>query len=518
VPGDVQRERVHLRRLIEAMSRHWFCPDCRRETHALPATRRAFLSGAAGSLAGVALASLAANAAAAESVSATNIDPVRPLAERPPHFAPTAKRVICLFMNGAPSQVDTFDYKPELQKLGGQPVPESIKEKRAGDAVGGVFKHCKDELLASPFKFAQHGQSGLWVSEILPHLARRADDLCVIRSMTADSSNHAPATYQMNTGAVLGGRPSMGSWITYGLGSENQDLPGYVLLFDVGPFGGAANHSAAFLPGAFQGTRFYSEGDAVLNLRPPPERSDTQRSTYDFIGRMNAAHRAARSGFDDLDARIASYELAYRMQSEALDLGDFQSESADTLAMYGVDDQNEDTAKYARKCLMARRLVEKGVRFVQVYNTMDGYGWDAHGDAHDVPKNHGRNAAQVDKPAAALLADLAQRGLLDDTLVLWLSEFGRTPMLQGDKGRNHCPYGFSVWLAGGGVRGGQAIGATDEIGLRAVVDPYRPKDLHATILAALGLRCDDLFFETAGRQERLTGVAGTAKPIPGVLG
>ena len=480
-------------------------------------TRRNFLAHSAGGFAAIALSSLMGEvASAAEGKRGVVVDPSRPLAERPPHFAPTAKRVICLFMNGAPSQVDTFDYKPELQdKLAGKPVPESIKSIK--DKVGGVFKACKDELYASPFSFAQHGQSGRWISELFPNLARCADDLCVIHSMTGDSSNHAPATFEMNTGVVLAGRPSMGSWITYGLGSENQNLPGYVLLFDVGPFGGAANHSAAFLPGAFQGTRFYSEGDAVLNLRPPEERSDSQRSTYDFIGKLNARHRAERDGLDELDARIASYELAYRMQSEALDLGDFGNESAETLAMYGIDDANEDTAKYARKCLMARRLAERGVRFVQLYNTMDGYGWDAHGGEHDIEKNHRRNAAQVDKPVAALLTDLKRRGMLDDTLVLWLSEFGRTPMLQGDHGRNHSPYGFSIWLAGGGVRAGQAIGRTDDIGLRAQVDPYRPKELHATILQALGMRCDDLFFERSGRQERLTGVAGTAKPIPGVL-
>jgi uncharacterized protein (DUF1501 family) len=261
-----------------------------------------------------------------------------------------------------------------------------------------------------------------------------------------------------------------------------------------------------------------SQGDVVLHLSPPEGRSATQRSTFDLVDKLNRRHREAHQGFDELDARIASYELAYRMQSEALGIGDFRDETTATLDMYGVNSANELTAKYARKCLMARRLAEKGVRFVQLYNTIDGYGWDAHGTPHNIATNHGRNAAQVDQPVAALLTDLAQRGLLDDTLVLWLSEFGRTSMLQGDQGRNHSPLGFTVWLAGGGVKPGQSIGRTDEIGLRAEGDRYHPKELHATILQALGLRCDDLFFEVSGRQERLTGVAGSVAPIPGVLG
>lgn len=480
-------------------------------------SRRQFLASAGGGIGALAAYALAGESTPHAHAAGASIDAARPLAPRSPHAAPTARRVICLFMNGAPSQVDTFDYKPQLQKLGGQPVPESIKQLREGDRVGGVFNHCADQLLASPFSFAQHGASGMWLSELFPHLARCADDLCLVRSMTSDSSNHAPATFLMNTGAVLAGRPSLGSWITYGLGTENQSLPGFVLLFEVGAFGGAANHSAAFLPGAFQGTRLYSDGEPVLYLQPPEERSGTQRSTYDFLSGLNAAHRDARRGAEELDARIASYELAYRMQHEALDLGDFSRETEYIHALYGLNDANPETAKYARKCLMARRLAEKGVRFVQVYNTMDGYGWDAHGGDHSITVNHRRNAAQVDRPVAALLTDLKQRGLLEDTLVLWLSEFGRTPMLQGDQGRNHSPYGFSIWLAGGGVRPGQTIGETDEIGLRAVVSPYEPKHLHATILAALGLRCDDLFFEVAGRQERLTGVAGSAAPIPDVL-
>jgi hypothetical protein len=478
-------------------------------------TRRDFLARSGAGMAGVALAAMTSPSLADSAAQPIVVDPANPLLPRPPHVAAKAKRVICLFMNGAPSQVDTFDYKPTLQKLSGQKVPQSFKQ-RAGDA-GGVFNHCKDELYGSPFAFAQHGECGHWFSSLLPGLAAHADKLCVVHSMVADSSNHAPATFQMNTGVVVAGRPSMGSWITYGLGSENQNLPGFVLLFEVGPFGGAANYGAGFLPGAFQGTRFMSQGDVVLHLSPPEKRAALQRSTYDLVNQLNQGHRDARRGFDELDARIASYELAYRMQSEALGIGDFRDETAATLAMYGVTAKDEGLAKYARKCLMARRLVERGVRFVQLYNTVDGYGWDAHGGSHDVPQNHGRNAAQIDQPVAALLTDLQQRGLLEETLVLWLSEFGRTPMLQGERGRNHSPLGYSIWLAGGGVQGGRTIGRCDEIGLRAEVEPAHPKRLHATILQALGLACDDLFHEISGRQERLTGVAGSAAVIPGVL-
>lgn len=485
--------------------------------------RRDFLAHVSGSLAAVALSSLLADrnvvGGAEEGAARATLrfDPANPLAERPTHIVPRAKRVICLFMNGAPSQVDTFDYKPLLQELSGQPVPESFKALRSNDKVGGVFNACHDQLLASPFQFAQHGAAGMWFSDLFPRLSTRADDLCVIRSMVSDSSNHAPATYLMNTGAVLAGRPSVGSWVTYGLGSENQSLPGYVLLFEVGPFGGAQNHAAAFLPGAFQGTRFFSEGDVVLNLNPPAERAATQRATFDLLSTLNSRHREQRPAISDLDARVSAYELAYRMQSAALNLGDFGSETQSTLSLYGVDSPNEATAKYARKCLMARRLVEQGVRFVQIYNTMDGYGWDAHGGPHSVEQNHRRNADQVDQPIAGLLTDLKQRGLLEDTLVLWLSEFGRTPMHQGDRGRNHSPYGFSIWMAGGGVQGGQVIGETDEIGLRAISPQYTPKHVHATILKSLGIQPDQLFFEIAGRQERLTGVAGSSTPIPGVL-
>jgi hypothetical protein len=478
-----------------------------------PQSRRDFLTHTGGGFASVALSALLADELQAAPPQQQPIDPLQPLAERLPHFLPKAKRVIFLFQYGGPSTFDLLDYKPQLLKLNGQPVPESFKQNP--DKVGGVFHHCKDELMAGPWNWAQHGQSGQWVSELLPHTAKQIDELCQVRSMFSESSNHAPATYLMNTGAILGGKPSLGSWVTYGLGSVNQNLPGYVLLYKVGGLGGSANWSNAFLPAAFQGTQFRHEGSPVLNLQPPAEFADVQRSTLDFAQALNRQHAAKRPGVLDLDGRIASYELAYRMQSQALDIGELSFETKATQDAYGLHDENKDKATFARMCLLSRRLVEKGVRFVQLYNAVDKLGWDGHDKNTDY---NIRNAAQTDQPIAALLADLKQRGLLDSTLVIWAGEFGRTPMMQGNNGRNHNPYGFTIWMAGGGVKAGSVIGSTDEIGLRAAEQPQSIKNLHATILTALGLNPDDLFLEHAGRQERLTGVAQSWKTIPGVLG
>jgi hypothetical protein len=444
---------------------------------------------------------------------AATIDPLRPLAPRPPHRTGKAKNLIVLYQYGGPSQVDLFDRKPLLETLAGQPVPDSIKG--ISDQVGGVINHCKDSLLCPPWSWRQYGECGLWVSDRMPLTAQHADRLCVVRSMHGDSSNHAPATYQMNTGSILGGKPSLGSWLTYGLGSENANLPGYVMLFEVGGLGGSANWSNAFLPAAYQGTRFRHDGPALANLEPPPGLAPVQRSTLDLTQAFNRGHLAGRPGQPDLEGRIATYELAYRMQAEAADVGDLADESAETLALYGVDDPHRPTASYGRMCLLARRLVERGVRVVQLYNAVDKYGWDGHDKSHEF---HERNSRQTDGPTAALLADLSRRGLLDETLVVWGGEFGRTPMEQGDGGRNHNPYGFTIWLAGGGVNGGRSIGATDEIGLRAVEDRQHVRDLHATILAAFGLDHERLVFPHDGRDERLTGVLGAARPIGGVLG
>ncbi len=303
--------------------------------------------------------------------------------------------------------------------------------------------------------------------------------------------------------------------MTYGLGSANQNLPGYVLLFKVGGLGGSANWSNAFLPAAFQGTQFRHEGTPVLNLQPPEQFAASQRATIDLAQALNRRHAEKRPGVLDLEGRIASYELAYRMQSEALDIGELDQETEATQTAYGVHHENKDLAMYGRMCLLSRRLVEKGVRFVQLYNAVDKLGWDGHDKNTDYCR---RNALQTDQPTAALLADLKQRGLLDSTLVIWAGEFGRTPMMQGSEGRNHNPYGFTIWMAGGGVKAGTVIGSTDEIGLRAQDQPQPVKNLHATILTALGLDPDSLAFEHNGRQERLTGVAQSWKLIPGVLG
>lgn len=472
-------------------------------------SRRGFLERCCSGMGTTALAALLAEAARADQ---RKIDPVDPLASRPPAFAPRAKRVIFLFQYGGPSQVDTWDHKPDLLRLNGKPVPGSFKETK--DKVGGVFNACHDKLMHGPWGWKHYGESGILASDLVSHTARHADSMCFVRSMVSGSSNHAPATYQMNTGAILPGRPSLGSWLTYGLGSENHNLPGYVLLFKVAGLGGAPNWSNGFLPAAFQGTQFRQEGEPVLDLRPPDRYADAQRATLDAIQEMDARHRDAHPGLLDLDGRIASYELAYRMQSEALDVGDLGGEAKETLEEYRVHSENKAEALYGRMCLLSRRLSEKGVRIVQLYNAVDKYGWDGH---ENNTKNHQANADQTDRPTAALLSDLKRRGLLDETLVIWAGEFGRTPMEQGNGGRNHNPYGFTVWMAGGGVRGGQVIGATDAIGLRAEVDPHPVKNLHATILSALGLRPDDLFFENNGRPERLTGVAGSSQVIRGVL-
>ena len=442
------------------------------------------------------------------------LDPLNPFKERSPDFAPRAKSVIFLFMVGGPSQVDTFDYKPVLQKLNAQPVPESIRKATEATRFANVFHGCKDELMASPYSWKQHGQTGMWVSDLHPRIAEHVDDLCFIHSIQADSNNHAPASYQMHTGDIRPGKASLGSWVTYGLGTHNQDLPGYVMLFDAGPLGGAANYSNGFLPAAFQPTRLRDKGTPVLDLLPPDEFAPGQRASLDLIHKLNLKHRESRPGYTELDARIASYELAYRMQSAALDVGKIDSEPQHLKQEYGFEAKDPRTVSFGRKCLLARRLVERGVRFVQVYDMPDKDGWDAHAKLQE---NHTLRARWTDQGAAALLADLKQRGLLDTTLVIWASEFGRTPMMQGEKGRQHNSAGFTVWMAGGGVRPGTRIGATDEIGLLATEQPHPFKDLHATILTALGLNNEELGYEVNGRTERLTGVAGSAQVIPGVL-
>lgn len=443
-----------------------------------------------------------------------SIDPLNPFASRLPDFAPRAKSVIFLFMVGGPSQIDTFDYKPILQTLDGKPVPDSIRKTVEATRHANVFHGCKKELMASPYKFSQYGQSGTWVSSLFPEMAKHIDDVALLYSMQADSNNHAPASYQLHTGDVRGGKASLGSWVTYGLGTENTDLPGYVVLFDAGPLGGNANYSNGFLPPAFQPTRLRDRGLPAMDLLPHESLAIGQRQSIDLMQQLNQMHRGEHPGFAELDARIANYELAYRMQSAALQVGNLDDEPRHIQQLYGLDVSDLRSQSFARKCLLSRRLVERGVRFVQLYDMPDKDGWDAHAKLTD---NHSPRARWTDKSVAGLLADLKQRGLLDSTLVVWASEFGRTPMMQGDKGRQHNAAGFTIWMAGGGVKPGLRIGATDEIGLMATDRPVQFRDLHATILTAMGIKYEELSFEVNGRDERITGVAGSANPLLDLL-
>ncbi|MFQ3649174.1 MAG: DUF1501 domain-containing protein [Gemmataceae bacterium] len=459
-------------------------------------SRRHFLSCTAGS---VALSWLLAQ----QSQAMARAKP----SEKKPHHPPTAKRVIFLFMVGGPSAIDLFDPKPALAKWQGKPLPPSF-----GVPVS-QFTSGKTPLLASRRKFAQHGESGLPVSDLMPHLAKCVDDICFLRSCWATSTVHAPAMYHMHSGRTQMGYPSLGSWVTYGLGCETENLPAYcVLLQPEGtPEGGAPCWSAGFLPAEHQGTLLRRGPNPILNLRPPEGVSAARQARLGkLLQEMNADDIVA----DDplLKARLASYELAFHMQKHAPEAVDLSRESAATRKLYGVDDKV--TADFGTRLLLARRLVERGVRFVQVYS---GGGplitqWDAH---DDVDANHEAMCARVDRPIAGLLTDLKGRGLLKDTLVIWCSEFGRTPMSQGGKGRDHNPWGFTMWLAGGGVKGGQAIGATDEFGLKAIHDRISVNDFHATILHLLGLDHERLTYPHSGRDERLTDVAG--RVVEGVM-
>ncbi len=475
--------------------------------------RRRFLGRFGCGFPALALGALDAKARAA--APAVHFDPTEPMRPRRPPLRANAKSVIFLYMVGGPGSMDTFDHKPELQARGGQKVPDSLRAALEGSRHANVFEGCKDELMPSPFAFRQHGESGLWVSELFGQTAAHADKLCVVHSMQAESNNHAPASLQMHTGEVNGGKASIGSWVTYGLGSESDSLPGYVLLFEAGPLGGATNYSHGFLPAAFGGTRLRDAGPPVLDLLPPDDLRPARGATFQALRDLNLLHRAARPGFDELDARIASYELAYRMQAAALEVGDLESEPAKLRERYGCDHPNAPTAKFARKCLMARRLVERGVRFVQLYDMHEKDGWDGHGKLRE---NHAARALACDAPIAALLGDLEERGLLDETLVVWASEFGRTPMMQGENGRQHNAAGFTVWMAGGGAPAGLRLGATDELGLMATERPLPFRDLHATILRLLGIDHEQLHFEVGGRLERLTGVQQMARVLPEISG
>jgi hypothetical protein len=448
------------------------------------ATRRQLLE-----VSGCGFGGLALNALLASEVSAAD-----PFAVRPGHHPARAKRVIFLYMPGGPSHVDLFDPKPRLLKDQGKPLPFE-KPKLERTKTG--------NLLASPFRFRQHGQSGTPVSELLPRVASCIDDICVIRSMLADNINHTGAALQMCTGEQAFSRPSMGSWLTYGLGTETQNLPGFVVVSPAAVFQGAQLWASSFLPSAFQGTLVRDLKNPIANLSSGVGEMTRQRIKLDALSQYNLIHRKDRDIDGVLDARMASFELAFRMQKEAPAAFDVSLESTATQKLYGIDDPVTDM--FGRQCLMARRLVERGVRFVHLFDAPVNNAWDHHGGLRE---NLPGRCRAVDQPIAALLTDLKSRGLLDDTLVLWGGEFGRTPTAEGSNGREHHPFGFSMWMAGGGTQGGMVHGATDEFGWHSVQDKVHVHDLHATILHLVGFDHKKLTFRHGGRDYRLTDVHG----------
>ncbi|NBO92915.1 MAG: DUF1501 domain-containing protein [Planctomycetia bacterium] len=450
-----------------------------------PLTRRQFLSRLAGGFGSVALAGLMNENVQAEMVGAL----------RQPHFKPRAKRIIFLFMSGGPSQLDTFDPKPALTKWNGKRLP--ILEQNTNKLLG--KPRPLGNAFPSPWKFGKYGKSGLEVSELFPNVAQRVDDLCVLRSMCCDSFFHAQGTLEMMTGSGLFLRPSIGSWLLYGLGSENANMPGFIVLGD--PIGGVDQvkvFGSAFLPASYQSTRLGNISEPLPNLRPSKPLNE-QRAQLDLLKQLNEMHRNNRAEDSKLEARIQSFELAFRMQSQATEAFDISRETAQTNKLYGID--NKTTSDYGQKCLLARRLVERGVRYV-VVNHRD---WDQHGNLY---KGHAKNAGEVDKPIAGLLQDLKQRGLLEDTLVIWGGEFGRTPNTEGKDGRDHNTSGFTMWLAGGGVKGGHIHGQTDEFGAFVTEGRIHTHDFHATLLHLMGLDHEKLTYRYAGRDYRLTDVHG----------
>ena len=445
-------------------------------------SRRQFLAQAGGGAGMLAYSALASGASVA-SHAQTDI-------------APRAKRVIWLFMHGGPSHVDLFDPKPALTRFAGQPLPESFGNVMTRRDVA------KNPLLAPRRRFRRRGRSGLEVSDFLPHIAEHADDLCVVRSLHGDSVNHPQSVYQMNTGSILMGSPSVGSWVAYGLGSENENMPSFVVLPDPGGGlkGGPPAWGSGYLSASYQGVTMRPGASPILDLKPQAGVGPAQqRRNLRLIQSFNRRHLEQRDNDDQLSARVKAYELAFRMQSEAPALVDISGESQDTLSMYGVD--QTETSEFGRRCLLARRMIENGVRFVQLYSGNTN-GWDAHSD---VDKNHTEYCRRTDKPIAGLLADLKQRGLLEDTLIIWGGEFGRMPMSEQGRGRDHNPWGYCAWLAGAGIAGGRAYGATDDIGLRAETNTVSVNDFHATILHLLGVDHEQLTYFHNGLDKRLTG-------------
>ncbi len=471
----------------------------RDRTHALATTRRHFFRECGVGVGKIALASLLSDGMSAGTF-ASPAGSGNPLAPGVPHFAPKAKRVIHLFMAGAPSQLDLFDSKPELAKFEGKPLPPSI--------IGGqryAFIRPDAAVLGPRFKFARHGQSGAELTEMLPHLARVVDDICIVKSVHTDQFNHAPAQIFLNTGFSQPGRPSLGSWVVYGLGAESQELPAFVVMSTGGGIsGGSANWSSGFLPTVYTGIRLRNGADPILNVTSPKGvDARLQRDSLDLIGSLNR-RRLDASGDPEIGTRIASYEMAFRLQSSAPELMDLGQESKETLQLYGADPAKPS---FARACLLARRMIERGVRFVNIYHE----GWDAHSD---VVGNLKTNCGATDQAAAALIQDLKRRGLLDETLVIWGGEFGRTPMVETNAalgrslGRDHHPQAFTMWLAGGGIKPGVTFGATDEMGFHVAENPVHVHDLQATLLHLLGFDHERLSFRHAGRDFRLTDVHG----------
>jgi Protein of unknown function (DUF1501) len=455
-------------------------------------TRRDFLRRAAHGFGALAFATMLADEATAAPFKGV----VNPFLPKKPHFEPKAKSVIFLFMEGGPSHVDLFDPKPELSRMNGTPLPARFGKVLTPMGTGG------NNLLASKRKFAKCGKSALDFSDWLPHMAKCADEFAVLRACHADGLNHVGSVCQMNTGNVLAGRPSLGSWALYGLGSVNQNLPGYVVMTDGGEVtGGSRNWGTGYMPATYQGTLFRPGDSPILNLKSDVA-ADRQRAKLELIQQLNEMHRRERADDTHLAARQAAYELAFRMQSTAPEVVDLSQESDRVKEAYGLN--RKETADFGHRCLLARRLVERGVRFVQVYCGA-GSAWDAHSDLEG---NHTKMCARADQPSAALINDLKARGLLDETLVIWGGEFGRTPMTEGKDGRDHNPYGFTMLMAGGGVKGGTIHGSTDEFGLYGIDGKVHIHDFHATILHLLGFDHEKLTFRHSGRDERLTDVAG----------
>jgi hypothetical protein len=456
------------------------------------ASRRIFLRKAGGGFGMLALASLLRE----QNLLAASENPFTP---KPTHFPGKAKRVIFLFMSGGPSHVDLFDPKPDLIKLAGQPIPESFGTFKTRRAVA------KNKLLPPCREFKPRGKCGMEISEFLPNIAEWADEMCLFRGCYGDSVTHPESVYLMNAGSILMGKPSLGAWAAYGLGTENQNMPAFVVMPDPAGWvkGGAPAWGNGFLPAAYQGTILRGGQSPILNLNTPKETSAQQQlATVDLVNRLNRESLPAGEESSELSARISSYELAFRMQSHAPEVVDVSKETAATRKLYGLDEKM--TAEFGLRCLLARRMAERGVRFIQLY-CGDTNGWDGHSD---VDGNHTKLCAQSDLPVAGLLADLKSRGLLDSTLVIWGGEFGRMPMSEGSNGRDHNPHGFSMWMAGGGIKGGQVIGGTDAVGLRAAEERTHVHDLHATILHLLGMDHTKLTYRHNGRNERLTDVAG----------